>query len=881
MLIGKRGPRLGPSKRKAAKCLPRAESLEAKILLSIDLGGTAPPALPNIASQNVGVAMVGTSTPLQNAGYSVANLGSVNGTGYDAFLVGAPAINNTGTNTTSAAYLVFGSQANSTSGPAISDWLNNVPNGRVGDLTQLGGVTQSNPITGTTTNAYNFNGVTFITSQQTNSQLGYSVANAGTIRGTQAFLIGAPNGTEAGSFTSGAGTGRAYLVYGASNLSTLANKTIDLDDPASAAAAGVQVITFVSSALGARLGDSVAGIGNFLNDGSNGIALGAPNASISGTVTSGAVYVMTGNNLPGSNSTIDVTQIGQGSVNGLVIAGPSGGSQTGTAVGGDGVDVNGDGLADMVIGASGTSGGAGTAYLVYGGNLVSQTIVTNSYRSLSLARVGTATGSTPTPVAGAAITGSSGEQLGFAVASAGDFNNDGFGDVLIGGPGYSTSTGRAILLYGGANNVVSGIFTADTIPSSISSMTLIGTAEGDEAGYALSLAAAVNSGQPNGILVGSPGYLSDRGTAYYLPGHGGLYTGTFLLSDAENSGTLAGLQLFGTTPGFSVSTNAPRFGAAVSGRLLSSSQTFTADGDRLGDFIIGAPGFTVINSGNLAGAGFIVQGAEISVGIPPATNVITSQIVRIDSATTAPFSISATTPATVQIYVTSATTPTGGTFNPATDIDPTTIVVNGVAFPTATVAVDPANSSQAIITITPRSSLNLPSSGTTAFTVSGLTNSTASDPNQPWTATTTVTTGGGGGGGGGGGTGLSAAVPPGATTSTTFVSPFGSSFVPSLSSLSQFNYAPIPVSVAISQYLPQGGFRQRIQAYHGMKIQGRNQNRSRNSDTGSGIWTLGRSVFTRSRFHNGKTYTWTHAGNVVPIQNKYVKYNRVNNHLPG
>ncbi|AMV38997.1 beta strand repeat-containing protein [Planctomyces sp. SH-PL62] len=880
MLFGNRGPRSGAAARKPAKCRPQGEHLEIKVLMSIDLGGTAPPALPNIASANVGIAMVGTSTPLQGAGHSVANLGNINGTGFDSFLIGAPAIDNTGTNTTAAAYLVFGSQAVTSSGPVTADWLNNVANGRVGDLGALGSDLQPNPITGTTTNAYSFNGVTFITSQQPNSQLGESVAFAGTIRGTPAFLIGAPNGTEAGSFTTGVGTGRAYLVYGSNNLSTLAQKTIDLDDPASAQAAGITVITFVSSSLGSQLGSSVAGIGNFLNDGSNAIALGAPAASVAGTATAGAVYVMTGNNLPASPTTIDVTTIGQGTVAGLVMAGPTGGSQVGFSVGGEGVDVNGDGRSDMVIGGSGLGGGAGAAYVVYGGNLTNQTIVTNGVRFISLARVGTASGSTPAPIAGAVVTGTAGEQLGFAVSGGGDFNNDGFGDVLIGGPGFAADTGRAILLYGGANNVLSGSFSANAIPTSINSMTLFGTVPGDLAGYSLSSAAAVNTGQPSAILIGSPGFSSSRGAAYYLPGHGGLFTGSFSLTDAENASSLAGLRLTASTPGFPVGTNAPFFGAAVSGRLVNSGQTRTADSDLLGDFIIGSPGYTVINSGNLAGAGFIVEGARIQVGVPPASNVITTNIVQIDDSTSTPFVVNATTPDAMRIIVTSATAPSGATFNPATDIDPTTITVNGVLFANATVTADPANANQAIITISPRSSLNLPS-GASTIVVSGLTLPTAPAPSQQWTASAPITTGGGGGGGGGGSGGVAAPIPPGVFSPSTYVSHFGSSFVPTISALSQFNYAPIPVNVALNQYLPPAGFRQRLQAYRGLKIHGRMQNGSRNDDTGSGIWTLGRSVFNRGRFHNGETYKWVHQGRVVPIQNKVQKITRRGINLQG
>ena len=870
MIYGKRESRPG-ARRKAVRRQPLSEALEPRVLLAIDLGGTTPPTLPTIASANIGVAMVGQSTALQEAGTSVANLGSANGSGFDSFLIGAPTPNATGTSTTSAAYLVFGSQALTTGGAVTADWLSNVPNGRVGNFSQLGDLLQTNPITQVQNNSYNFNGVTFITSQQPNSLLGASVADAGLIRGRQAFLIGAPGGQAAGSTGGTGGTGRAYLVLGAANNGALAQRTIDLDNPTTAAQAGVTVITFVSSAQGAQLGASVAGIGNFLNDGSNAIAIGATQASISGSTTSGAVYVMTGNNIPTTPTTIDVTAIGQGSVPGLVIAGPSGGSRAGFSVGGSGADVNGDGVADVVIGAPGTVGNSGTAYVVYGGNLGPQTIVTNGYRSLSLARVGTAAGSTPAPVAGAAISGSANEQFGFSVAGAGDFNNDGVGDVIIGGPGYSTATGRAVLFYGGRNNVLSGVFPVDATPAAINSFIVTGTAAGDAAGSSVSAAAAVRSGQPNGILVGSPGYLSDRGAAYYLPGHGGLWVGTFSLSQAEDANTLAGLQMTATTPGFSVTTNAPRFGASVSGRLLSSGQTRTADGDLLGDFVVGAPGFTIINSANLAGAGMIVEGARIadSVGIPPASNVIVAQIVKIDESTTAPFVINATTPAAMTIVLAGGTTPGGQTFNPATDIDPTTIVVNGVAFPNATIAVDPSNPNQAILTISPRSSLNIPS-GVSTLTVSGRTLATAPAANQPFSATAQVTTGGGptpptpGGG-------AVVTLPPGAFKPVTHTPAFGGSMVPSVEALSRYNYAPIPLRVALNQYMPKGGFRARLMAFHGQAIQGRQTN-SGKLNKGQNFWTNGSRVFNTSKFQRNQAYKWTHPGRVVPVQLKTQTY---------
>lgn len=868
MLFGTRGARRVQPARKPAKYRPLGENLEAKILLAIDLGGGVAPALPNIANANVGVAMVGTAAPQgQGAGFSVANLGNVTGSGFDSFLIGAPtatAGGALGPGTNSAVYLVFGSQAKTTDGVTTADWLNNTPDGRVGDLAELGGNLQNNPINNT--EGYPFAGVTFIASQQASGQLGASVANAGTIRGTPAFLIGAPNAAQAGSNTSGIGTGRAYLVYGSTRLNDLSGTIIDLDDPASAQAAGLTIVTFVSSNVGSQLGRSVAGIGNFLNDGSNGIALGAPLASIGGVATSGAVYVMTGNNLPTTPTTIDVTTIGQaGGTPGITFAGPAGGSEAGFSIGFGG-DVNGSGLGDILIGAPGTRGRQGTAYLVYGGNLGSLATIVEGQRFISLDRVGTPSGSDPAPVPGAQIRGTgSGETVGFAVSGAGDFNNDGLGDIMVGAPGFGGAAGRVALLYGGRDNLINGIFSLDEIPNAIGSLTLVGTNAGDLAGYALSSVAAVNAGQPNGVLIGSPGYLTNRGAAYYLPGHGGLYTGTFSLADAENPDTLAGLQMTATTPGAPITTSPPFFGASVSGRLLSTGQRFTADGDLLGDFIIGAPGFTALPSAVLSGAGLIVEGARIEVGIPPATNVITSQIVQIDSSTTSPFRVNRSTPDEMTIIVTSATAPDGTPFNPATDLDPTTIIVNGVAFADATIAVDPTDDTQAIITISPRSALGLPA-GPSTLTVTGRTLDTAPAPNELWTASASITTGGVPPVPPGPGGGVAAPVQPGAFHSPNYLSHFGGSFTPTVAEMSRLNYAPIPLRVAMEQYLPPAGFRRRIMAFHGHKVPPRQALMSRHDDKGSGVNTLPRSVFTRGQFHPGKAKQWGHPARVVPTQ---------------
>ena len=90
---------------------------------------------------------------------------------------------------------------------------------------------------------------------------------------------------------------------------------------------------------------------------------------------------------------------------------------------------------------------------MYGGStLASLATTTNGTRYIAvLNRVGT-TGSTAVP--GAIFTGAiGGAATGSAVSSAGDFNADGFADILIGAPSYSgssteTSQGAVYMFYG-------------------------------------------------------------------------------------------------------------------------------------------------------------------------------------------------------------------------------------------------------------------------------------------------------------------------------------------------------------------------------------------------------------------------------------------------
>jgi hypothetical protein len=891
MLFGNRRPRKMTARRHDVPVFqPVAEPLESKILMTIDLGGTSPPALPIIASAPLGVDF-GAATADGGAGFSVADVGDLTGSGYDDLLIGAPTVSSPSVvgSGTGSVYLVIGSANVTASNPAaVQNWLNTIAgpnlaaNDRVGNLAQLGAATQQNPISGTNVN-FPFSGITFTGVPS----LGASVAGVEISPGVNGIVIGAPNAN--------AGVGAAYFISG--NFTKFLGQTVNLATPT--AFAGLNIVTFTNTATfaaGGALGTSVAGGFNILGDGAGDVILGAPLASVASTNTTtpvaqntGVVYLISTGFLSAGTQTINLSTLNTPQA--VVFSGVATGDKAGFSVA-DGGDVNGatGGIDDLLIGAPASASEAGTAYLVYGGSsLPGMQTTVNGVPFISLSNLSGGTG-TGTAVPGATFVGPAGavpgSQLGWTVSAGGDFNADGDADILLGAPFWSGSTtstqaGLVYLIYGAPSTssaFLTGNIPLSNIPAAIQSVTIVGAAAGNMAGYSLSQVGLINSGQPTSILIGAPGFNADSGTAYLIPGRANFTGGPFSLATAEST-PLSGLQFFNTTP-TSQSTSPPFFGASVSGRL-QGTQTNTVDQDKEADFIIGAPGYDVTQNSTelLAGGAQVVESGFLTVPIPKPNTVTTTIGVGTPFA---PFSINATTPTSLQIFVFGSTT-TSPSFMPVTDIDPTTVVVNGKAFPTATLTQDsdtkdyvPGGIPDAIITISPRSSLDLPN-GNVSITISGKTLATSGLPNFTWTGSATVAVTGGSGGGGGGGSTVSAiaAPPTGPVLQTAFIPTFGANqFTPSLTALSALNYAPIPLSVAIQQFEPGVGFRARIYAFNHPRAKIK-ANNGQNQGQASGINTLSNHVFNRSVFHAQKVFSWEHktakigiVSGVVPTQSK-------------
>ena len=249
------------------------------------------------------------------------------------------------------------------------------------------------------------------------------------------------------------------------------------------------LFTVTGAAAGDQSGDSVAGVGDVDADGWSDFAIGAPYADSNG-VDAGSVRVVSGRT-------------------GLVLftfKGVAAGDRLGESVAGAG-DLNHDGHADIIAGAplndqNGTSSGMAR---VYSG----------------------ATGQALFTFYG----DQAGDWLGASVDSAGDFNNDGWTDVIVGAPyGKSTVSGNVgeARVFSGQNGSVLRTF------NSVNGVTALGTT--------VSGAGDVNQDGWDDVIIGAPQYsngsIHDTGRAYVFSGKTGLQLYAFTgATSGENYAT--------------------------------------------------------------------------------------------------------------------------------------------------------------------------------------------------------------------------------------------------------------------------------------------------------------------------------------------------------
>ena len=382
-----------------------------------------------------------------------------------------------------------------------------------------------------------------------------------------------------------------------------------------AGAAAVRPLASYTGAAGFRIDGvadsdrtaySVAGAGDVNGDGIDDLVIGAIGADPNGS-SSGSAYVVFGTSAgivsPLLLSTLDGT-------NGFRLDGATADDRAGTSVAGIG-DVNGDAIADLVVGAPGldaSAANAGGAYVVFGRS-------TAFPPTLALS---TLDGTTGFRLDGAAA----GDEAGGAVAAAGDLDDDGVADLAIGARSADPNgerSGATYVVFGRAAGGFAAVLTLASLDGT-TGFRVNGAAADEESGAAVAGIGDIDHDGDDDLAIGAPfadpsGELS--GSTYVVYGRNTAF-----------AATLDAAALDGTT-GFRIDGIAfnDRSGSAVSG-------AGDLDGDGVADLAIGAFAAEPDAALNASGSTFVVRG-RASGGFPATLSLSTldgSNGHRIDGA---------------------------------------------------------------------------------------------------------------------------------------------------------------------------------------------------------------------------------------------------------
>ncbi|MDZ7750539.1 MAG: Ig-like domain-containing protein [Gammaproteobacteria bacterium] len=473
------------------------------------------------------------------SGISVAGAGDINGDGIDDLIIGASGADPNGTSDAGESYVVFGRA------------------GGFGASIDLGALEGSD--------GFVLTGIDF------DDRSGYSVAGAGDVNGDgiDDLLIGAyradPNGTS--------DAGESYVVFGRAGGF---GASVDLG-----ALEGSDGFVLTGIDSFDNSGVSVAGAGDINGDGIAELLIGAYYADPNGNSNAGESYVVFGR-AGGFGASVDLGAL-EGS-DGFVLTGIDGDDYSGRSVAGAG-DVNGDGIADLLIGAwradpNGNSS-AGESYVVFG----------RAGGFGAGVDVGALDGSD-----GFVLTGIDfDDRSGYSVAGAGDVNGDGIDDLIIGArgadPNDNSNAGESYVVFGRAGGFGASVDLGALDGSD--GFVLNGIGGGDFSGRSVAGVGDVNGDGIADLLIGAfgadPNGNSNAGESYVVFGRAGGFGASVDLAALGSDGfVLTGID-----------------GGDFSGRSVAGAGDVNGDG--IDDLLVGA-NLADPNDNTDAGESYVVFG---------------------------------------------------------------------------------------------------------------------------------------------------------------------------------------------------------------------------------------------------------------------------------
>lgn len=431
---------------------------------------------------------------------------------------------------------------------------------------------------------------------------GASVSSAGDFNGDgiDDLIIGAtdadPNGIT---------SGESYVVFGGQGIGSTRSFTLSELD-------GSNGFVLKGIGVGDRSGNSVACAGDVNGDSFDDLIIGAYRANPNGE-DSGESYVVYGGPIVGESGVFELSSLN--GVNGFVIRGIGEDDYCGWSVSSAG-DVNGDGFDDVILGARNSdlespevSSYVGESYVVFGG-------------------VGT-----PGIVELSALDGSNGFALskenaivplfnGTSVSDAGDINDDGFDDLIIGAHATHANgafSGESYVVFGATDIGSSGAFDLANLDGS-DGFVLKGIDAADFSGISIASAGDVNGDGANDLIIGAslaePNGV-ESGESYVVFGGVGVGVGgvvNFSALDGTNGFVLNGVDALdrcGNSVSSAGDVNGDGYGDLIIGAWLAD-----AGGPESGEsyVVFGAPGVGatgVIELSELDGStGFVLNGID-------------------------------------------------------------------------------------------------------------------------------------------------------------------------------------------------------------------------------------------------------------------------------